>query len=74
MHPRISQVVVLFLCVLLGRATSGEAQLPGPEPAPAEPDFTVIALPTLQLSNLDRARAVTTEEGQHTPCASPVCR
>ncbi len=46
MRPRLSQVVVLCLCVLLGRATSGEAQLPGPEPNPAEPDFTVIALPT----------------------------
>ena len=46
MHPGISQVAGLCLCVLLGHATSGEAQLPGPDPDPAEPDFTVIALPT----------------------------
>jgi len=39
-------VVVLCVCVLLGRATSGESQLPGPAQDPAEPDFTVIALPT----------------------------
>ena len=30
----------------MGRASLGEAQLPGPEPDPAEPDFTVISLPT----------------------------
>ena len=46
MHPRVSHVVVLCLCVALGCAALGEAQLPGPEPDPAEPDFTVITLPT----------------------------
>ena len=46
MHRRISRVVVLCVCVLLGRATSGEPQLPGPAQDPAEPDFTVIALLT----------------------------
>ena len=46
MHERRSCVIVLCLCLALGVAASGEAQLPGPEPDPAQPDFTVINLPT----------------------------
>ena len=36
----------LCLCVLLCHTPSVQAQLPGPNPDPAEPDFTVIGLPT----------------------------
>ena len=46
MHQSVPRVIVLCLCLLLGVAGSGEAQLPGPEPDPAQPDFTVINLPT----------------------------
>ena len=43
---RLRWTAGLCTAVLLGAAPSVEAQLPGPNPDPAEPDFTVISLPT----------------------------
>ena len=45
-HPGVSSVAGLCLGVLLSTSQSVAAQLPGPNPDPAEPDFTVVTLAT----------------------------